>query len=112
VCLRAKSAFEAIDSLKELLKDFKATDNTSPENEILSLNQEQIDKIKSLLVTFKVNFEFINKKKSIRLIRKKIVKKRRSQKIDKEENYTKILINFAKSHKIFENKKLDNPNVN
>ncbi len=106
--MRAISAFEAIDSLKELLKDFKATGYSSPENDIQSLNQGQIDKIKSLLATFKVNFKFINKKRSIRLIRKKIVKKRRSQKKDKEENYTKLLINFAKSHKIYGSNKLNN----
>ena len=82
----------------------------SPQKEFVKINQRQIDETKSLLTEFKSIFKFLNRKKSIRLIRKKISKKRRSRRINNDEAYNTALINFAKTNIVFGGQKLSNLN--
>ncbi len=74
------------------------------------MSEKQIEDTKQLLSAFKSNFKYINKKKSIRLIRRKIGKKKRTFRINKDEAYNKALIHFAKSHMVFQGEKLNNSN--
>ena len=71
------------------------------------MNQKQIEETKQLLTAFKSNFKYINKKKSIRLIRRKIGKKKRTFRINKVEAYNKALIHFAKTHMAFQYENLN-----
>jgi hypothetical protein len=100
ICLNATKAFKTIDSLRIILNNLKSTPNSN-ETEYLKLDSQLFNDIKTQLESLSKNSSQINRKKSLKIVFKRIQRRKKLRRKSDEQMYTKKLFDFVKSQKLF-----------